>query len=178
LPVFRATAVSWVAAKYPAHETELAVSIRANARAAAFAATANASAAEAASDAAAVASDAVAVAFAASASASAADVSAAAAFTFASASAADVSAADASASALWLEVSADARRVEEEEAAASEIAGWPLWPQGQPDKVHRLWQEMKVALLAARQRRETRTRLCADRGRTMEPRPGNRKRRD
>jgi hypothetical protein len=47
-------------------------------------------------------------------------------------------------------VSLDATRVEEG-AEVSDIAGSPLWPQGQPDKFQRLWQEMKVTLHAAEQ---------------------------
>ncbi len=75
--------------------------------------------------------------------------------------------------AFWAAFSSDATRVEED-AAASVIAGSPLWPQGQhitlgltsrspmllfepkelkgqPDELQSLWQEMKAALLAAKQ---------------------------
>jgi hypothetical protein len=45
-------------------------------------------------------------------------------------------------SAFWSAVSYDAARVEEG-ATASGIAGSLLWPQGQPDKLHSLWQELK-----------------------------------
>jgi hypothetical protein len=47
------------------------------------------------------------------------------------------------------QVSIDATRMEEG-AAASDIAGSPLWPQpqGQPDWLRSLWQEMKAALHA------------------------------
>jgi hypothetical protein len=50
----------------------------------------------------------------------------------------------------WSAVSIDATRMEKG-AAASVIAGLPLWPQGQPDRLQSLWQEMKAALLAANQ---------------------------
>jgi len=161
LPVFRATAVSWVAAKYAVHETELAMSARAAARAAALAATA-ASASEAASDAATVASDAASVA---SAPASGADTSAAPAFVFASAFLTDVAAANASTTALWSAISLDATRVDEG-VEASDIAGSPLWQRQrfhyhsdrqrvvelvkeQPDGLRSLWLELKATLVAA-----------------------------
>jgi hypothetical protein len=41
--------------------------------------------------------------------------------------------------------SADATRLEEG-AVASDIAGLPLWPQGQPEQLQSLWQDMKAAL--------------------------------
>ncbi|PNE11559.1 MAG: hypothetical protein CR217_08095 [Beijerinckiaceae bacterium] len=50
----------------------------------------------------------------------------------------------------WSAVSLDATRVEEG-AAASIIAGSPLWPQGQPDGLRSLWQEMKRVLVFAEQ---------------------------
>lgn len=52
--------------------------------------------------------------------------------------------------ALWSAVSIDAARVVEG-AAVSVIVGSPLWPQGQTDWLRSLWQEMKAALLAAKQ---------------------------
>jgi hypothetical protein len=105
LPVFRATGVAWVAAKYPTQATNL--------RNAAANADANA----------------------AIAAANTADAAAA------------LRAAD---HAFWSAVSDDARRVEEG-ATASVITGSPLWPQGQPDKIQALWQEMKAALDAEKQ---------------------------
>jgi hypothetical protein len=39
----------------------------------------------------------------------------------------------------------------EEGATASVIAGSTLWPNGQPDQLRSLWQELKTALLAAGQ---------------------------
>jgi 8-oxo-dGTP pyrophosphatase MutT (NUDIX family) len=52
--------------------------------------------------------------------------------------------------AFWSAVSSDATLVDEG-AAASDIAGSPLWPQGQPDQLRSLWQEVKATLLAAKQ---------------------------
>ncbi len=52
--------------------------------------------------------------------------------------------------AFWNAVSADATQVEGG-AATSAIARSPLWPEGQPDKLQRLWQEMKATLHAAEQ---------------------------
>jgi hypothetical protein len=52
--------------------------------------------------------------------------------------------------AFWSAVSIEATRVEEG-AAASVIAGSPLWPQGQPAQFQSLWQKMKAALHAAGQ---------------------------
>jgi hypothetical protein len=52
--------------------------------------------------------------------------------------------------AIWATVSTDATWVNEG-AAASDIAGSPLWPQGQPKRIRSLWQEMKETLHAAKQ---------------------------
>lgn len=52
--------------------------------------------------------------------------------------------------AFWSAVSVDATRVEEGHTAAV-IAGLPLWPQGQPDQLQSLWNEMEAALLAAKE---------------------------
>jgi hypothetical protein len=57
----------------------------------------------------------------------------------------------ADAAAFWSAVSVDATRVEEEKASASVIAGSPLWPQGQPEQLQSLWQDMKAALHAEKQ---------------------------
>jgi hypothetical protein len=51
---------------------------------------------------------------------------------------------------LWSAVSLDATRVEEG-ATASGVAGSPLWPHGQPDRLQYLWQELRAALHAERQ---------------------------
>jgi hypothetical protein len=52
--------------------------------------------------------------------------------------------------ALWSAVSLDATDVEKG-TAAPVIAGSPLWPQGQPEELRSLWQELKAALHAAKQ---------------------------
>jgi hypothetical protein len=145
---FRATAVSWSKAKYPAHETELAAHAAATADTAAIRADAN-SASGIGSAYAAVTAAAVRTA----------DTYAAVAATRAAAAAA---------------LSIDATRVEKGKTTY-DIAGWPLWPHGQPDELRSLWQELKAGLLAAKQDwqvwanwyedrldgRRTRTRLCA-----------------
>jgi hypothetical protein len=51
----------------------------------------------------------------------------------------------------------------EEGAESSDIAGSPLWPQGQPDEFQALWQEMKAALRAAKQDWEVWTNWYDDR---------------
>ena len=53
--------------------------------------------------------------------------------------------------AFWSAVSLDVTYLEEDGDTASVIAGSPLWPQGQPDQLQSLWQEMKVALDAEKQ---------------------------
>ena len=141
LPVFRALAVSWAVARYPARGTELAArgGYMAAAQFMAFGPTdvtalvANAAARTAA---AAVTPDALtaaarAAAYAADAIFAAADDGAAAA-------------------AFWSAVSIDATRVEDR-WSVSDIAGSPLWPQGQPERLQSLWLEMKTMLLAERQ---------------------------
>jgi hypothetical protein len=66
--------------------------------------------------------------------------------------------------AFWSTVSIDATRMEEG-AAVSDIAGSPLWPQpqGQPDWLRSLWQEMKAALHAEKQNWQVRTNWYDDR---------------
>jgi hypothetical protein len=125
-PVFRATGVAFAAATYPAQTTKLSV----NAHAAAVAT--RASTAGASYRAAAAVNNGNSAAAAATAAAKAIPADARAAF--------------------WSAVSTDATRLEEG-AAASDIAGSPLWPQpkGQPDQLQSLWQEMKATLLAAKQ---------------------------
>lgn len=126
LPVLRATGVAWAAAQFPAQATRVKTVAAANAAYAV--ATANAY----------VAGDAAAVACADV----AADTAAAAA-----AYAADVAEIVTAAAAFWSAVSFDATRVEE--GATAFIASSQLWPEGQPEPVRSLWQEMKSALHAA-----------------------------
>jgi hypothetical protein len=228
VPVFRATVISWAAAKYPAHQMELAAAA-ADAYAAAVAAAAVVVVAAATADAAAIRADAYAHtvaaaaargadAYAAVAAAAAADAAAArgadahaavtatraaaasartaaargadayAAVTHAVAYAGDAACAAASADArtyavtaaytdahtypvaavdtnaaayaaaaaapfFWSALSIDATRLENG-APAAVIANSPLWPQGLPDWLQSLWQEMKAALLAAKQDRQ------------------------
>jgi hypothetical protein len=154
LPVFRATAVSWAAAKYPAREKELATACRAAAGALAAQSTGStwksgyAAAASRAADYAAVAT------IRDRASADAADAAADAAYaaTYAVQRHAGATAASKNYAArtFWSAVSIDATSLEEG-AAPSAIAVSALWPKGQPDQLRSLWQEMKAALHAAEQ---------------------------
>jgi hypothetical protein len=123
-PVFRATGVAFAAATYPAQTTKLSV----NAHAAAVATLASTAGAS----------------YRAAAAVNNGNSAAAAATAAAKAIPADA--------AFWSAVSTHATRLEEG-AAASDIAGSPLWPQpkGQPDQLQSLWQEMKATLLAAKQ---------------------------
>jgi hypothetical protein len=184
LPVFRAAAVAWAAAKYPAHETELAAAAAAcaahadaaapaaadaynaacaaDAAYAAFAADA-AYAADAAAYAAAAHADAAYAAYAAAAAAlavrgDAAHAVDAAAFgfghLFSAASAARAvsaaAAARAAGSVFWSALSADATRLEEG-APVSDIAGAPLWSNGQPVRLRSLWKVLEAGLAAEKQ---------------------------
>ena len=155
LPVFRAAAVAWAAAKYPAHETELAAAAAACAAHAAAAAPAAADA-----YAAACAADA---AYAAAAAALAARGDAAhavdaAAFGFghlfsAASAARAVSAAAAARAAgsfFWSALSADATRLDEG-ATVSDIAGAPLWPNSQPVRLRSLWKVLEAGLATEKQ---------------------------
>lgn len=134
LPVFRATAVSWAAAQYPVYRTELNSRADFAASALSYTASLSASAIRAATYAAiaANATSAARAAVTAASQASAAALAAAEPRTF------------------WSGVSVDATRVELGRTA-SDIAHSPLWPQGQPDELRILWQDMKAALIAARQ---------------------------
>jgi hypothetical protein len=143
LPVFRATGVAWAVAKYPhqAAKREAATYAVAAIRAAtAIHAAADADAAIAAAR------------------------STHAAYNASPSLRLNVSlAAKEAVAAFWSAVSDDARLVEEGgeiafmefrghiAATASRIAGSPLWPQGQPDELQTLWQELKAALLAMKQ---------------------------
>jgi hypothetical protein len=131
-PVFRATGVAFAAATYPAQATKLSVSAHA---AAVATRVPSAGAAHRA-----------AVAVNNSNSSTASATAAAAASAAERAIPADARAA------FWSAVSSDATLLKEG-AAASDIAGSPLWPQpkGQPDQLQSLWQEMKAVLLAAGQ---------------------------
>jgi hypothetical protein len=127
LPVFRATAVSWAACRYPAHETELAA-----------AAEVSAGAARAAGPSAYfayVAAYGATKSYGATDTAYTVDILNAAYPTYAAA--------------MWSELSNDATRVEEG-ATASAIAGSRLWRLGQGAELLTLWQDMKEALLAAK----------------------------
>ncbi|MDQ6869441.1 MAG: hypothetical protein M3178_14065 [Pseudomonadota bacterium] len=155
LPVFRATGVAWAAAKYPAQVTEFRKPVSA-ARAASVAAYAFSSSsshlrlptsASAAASAAAYASaSASAAAYASASAAASADTAALAATTASSASSASSASAD-YALAFWSAVFIDAARVDEG-ATVSVIAGSPLWPEGEPDQLQSLWQDMKATLHA------------------------------
>jgi hypothetical protein len=179
LPVFRATAVSWSTAKYPAHGTELAAyAAVAYAAAVVVAAAVTVAAATADADAVRAASSvgsAVAIVTAASLAAAAAARAAAygAAFAedaahaavsadarayavaFAGADAATTASAagyasDAAIRYFWSALSIDATRVEKGKKTC-DIAGSPLWPHGQPDELRSLWHELEAGLLAAKQ---------------------------
>jgi hypothetical protein len=160
LPVSRATVVSWAAAKYPAREKELATACRAAAAGLAAQSTGStwgsgyaAAASRAADYAAVVTIRGTASADAANAAAAAVDAVAAFGTGFSLGFNLDLATAFGAnpvVDAFWSAVSVDVTRVEEG-AAASVIASLPLWPQGQPDQLQSLWQEMKTALLAAKQ---------------------------
>jgi hypothetical protein len=137
LSVFRATGVAWAAAKYPAQATEF--------RDAAFAAARAAESVANAAD-----SVAVGAVFAAVRAATQADAAANAADAAAFAADAATRHGGPAYGAFWSAVSFDATRVENG-ATASVTAGSPLWPQRQPDQLRFSWQEMKAALLAAKQ---------------------------
>jgi len=145
--VFRATAVSWSKAKYPAHETELA----------AYAAAAYAAAVVAAAVRTAAAYAAVAATRAGAGAAHAAVYADARAYAVAGASADAATtasaagyASDAAIRYFWSALSIDATRVEKGKKTC-DVAGSPLWPHGQPDELRTLWQELAAGLLAAKQ---------------------------
>jgi hypothetical protein len=141
LPVFRAIGVAWAAANYPAHEKELgtacrAAAARANQSTVPTWGSGYAAAATRAADYAAV----VTIRDTASADAAAAAVEAVAAFGTGfslgfSLDLATTFGANPFVGSFWSDVSFDATRVEEG-AAASVIAGSPLWPQGKPDRLY------------------------------------------
>ncbi len=128
LPAFRATAVSYAACRYPAHETELAAAAEASAGAARAAGPSTYFAFSAAAV--------VTKSYGTTDTAHAIDILAAAYQTYAAA--------------MWSESSNDATRVEEG-ATASAIAGSPLWRLGQGKELLALWQDMKEVLLATNQ---------------------------
>jgi hypothetical protein len=140
LPVFRATALPWVAAVNAPHGNELRLAANA-ANAAANAADAYAAASAAAdadaADAAYAAANAAAAAAAAAANAADAD---AAAYAAAFAAAANAAAAAANAAdAAWI----DAGR------PAAQLARAPLWLEGAPGWADRAWQDLRSAMLAS-----------------------------
>jgi hypothetical protein len=137
LPVFRATAVSWAAAKYPAHEKELASAAHAAAGDATYA---DVRAAATAADAAAYAAHSV--NDPANANASRAATAAANAYVY------YANDAEEAFDALWSTISTDAT-FRERGRTASKIAGLPLWPNNQPDDLESSWQEMKNVLHGA-----------------------------
>jgi hypothetical protein len=141
LPVFRATGVAWAAAKYPAQATEFRKPVSA-ARAASVAAYASSSSSHLRLPTSASAA-ASAAAYAAASAAASADTAAVAATTASSASSASAD----YALAFWSAVFIDAARVDEG-ATVSVIAGSPLWPEGEPDQLQSLWQDMKATLHA------------------------------
>jgi len=146
LAVFRATAIAWVRAIYHIHSREFAAA----AAAASYAASA---ASKVASEGFAYGGRVVprpAPAKAALAAAYAVDTptidSALAATDLAVDSAFEADAVDA----FWSAVSIDTARVEKG-ATASDIAGSPLWPQGQPDHIQSLWHDLRETLLGLNQ---------------------------
>jgi hypothetical protein len=160
LPVFRATAISWAAAKYPAREKKLATACR---TAAALVAQSTgstwgsgyaAAASRAAEYAAVVTIRDTASADAANAAVAAVDALAAFGAGLSLGFNLDATAFGANpvVDAFWAAVSIDATGVEEG-VAASVIAGSPLWPLHPigPEPLASLWQDMKAALRAEKQ---------------------------
>jgi hypothetical protein len=161
LPVFRATVVSWAAAKYSAREMELATACRAAAAALVAQSTGStwgsgyaAAASRAAEYAAVVTIRDTASADAANAAVAAVDALAAFGAGLSHGFNLDATAFGANpvVDAFWSAVSSDARQVEEG-VAVSVIAGSMLWPLHilQPEPLQSLWQDLKAALLAAKQ---------------------------
>ena len=151
LPVFRVTAVSWVVARYPVHARELAdPTLTAAGGPASYAATYTGRAEASAASAFITAADAIGAAEAADKAANAA-ASAAGAVRAAALANDGISFVSAPTSTVtfWSAVSTDATRVEEG-VAASDIAGSPLWPEDQPDQLRSSWQELRAALVAAK----------------------------
>jgi hypothetical protein len=160
LPVFRATAISWAAAKYPARKKKLATACRTAAAALVAQSTGSTWGSGYAAAASRAAEYAAVVTIRDTASADAANAAVAAVDALAAFGAglslgfnldlATAFGANPVVDAFWAAVSIDATRVEEG-AAASVIADLPLWPHGQPNQLQSLWQEMIAALLAANQ---------------------------
>jgi hypothetical protein len=132
VPAFRATAVSWAAARYPAHAIKFSTAAL---TAQSFSTARHANTASLAAATAALASDAAHAA-----------ITAAAATAVAALELAD----DALNRTFWAAVSTDAMHVEENETA-SILAGSSLWRYGQPVHLQSSWQQVKAALLAAKQ---------------------------
>jgi hypothetical protein len=148
LPVFRASAAAWVTARYPGQQMSL---LWVNAAGAAAVGSAGRPAATFAVTAATSAATAAASPTPDAATAAAATAAAAAHAAYGTGPSFGLNLHRAAAP-LWSAVSNDATCVEEG-VAASVIAGSMLWPLHilQPEPLQSLWQEMKAALLAAKQ---------------------------
>lgn len=158
LPVFRGTAVAWVMARYPDQHMPLF-------RATGAAAVASASTPRTptpfvviAATSAATAANSATLDNAAASAARAVDAAARAAYAIFgkgfslgfNLNLSSALGAEPVTAAFWSALSIDATRVEDS-WSVSDIAGSPLWPQGQPEQLQSFWLEMKTALLAARQ---------------------------
>lgn len=131
LHVFRALSVTWVAAKYPTHVTELAAA----AANVAFAAFTDAFAANAANAAANTAANA---AFAAT------NIVTYTAFADAATANAAANAAAHAATAL----NDDVAFLKNGKSTDKDMAGLPLWPKGQPDELANRWNQLRQLLLS------------------------------
>jgi hypothetical protein len=149
LPVFRAAAVSWAAAKYPTQSTEFAGYADAAANGAYTAANAAASDDSASSAAHSTAS-------AANTVAQDDNATATASATYEAVKQANWSIFEGAKGApddhdeFWSSVSHDATR-RESGTRAPGIVDAPLWPHGQPERLQSIWRELKAALHGAKQ---------------------------
>lgn len=158
LPVFRGTAVAWVMARYPDQHMPLF-------RATGAAAVASASTPRTptpfvviAATSAATAANSATLDNAAASAARAVDAAARAAYAIFgkgfslgfNLNLSSALGAEPVTAAFWSALSIDATRVEDS-WSVPDIAGSPLWPQGQPEQLQSFWLERKTALLAARQ---------------------------
>jgi len=157
LPVWRAAALPWFAAKYPTRRGLSDIAYSVNAAASGAAVNAASRAAKAAAFAAVYAAHAVTYAYAYSYETYSSDVTYSSADTFV-ASATD-NAAEAVGAANEAAHAADenADSVDDDVAAivsgssAAEVAGAPLWPNGSPRWASKAWRDFKSALLVANQ---------------------------
>ena len=151
LPVFRAMAVSWVAASHPTHDTELIDAATASASfsadAAAAASAASFSAVSAAASASFSAAAAASASFSAASAASFSAVSAAASASFSAAASASFSAAASAsaASTIWTAISWDTTEIEKGTAAEA-VAARKLWPRNPPKALAEPWRDLKKKL--------------------------------